>query len=371
MVMALAAGCAASLVPSAARANGVAPAPAGPGWRIVATIGGPAKPESAGLLTAVSARDAFLSWRCAACARSTRDLNFISHWNGASWRQSIAQPARLNYPSFLIAIGASSASNLWAFTTTARASQWNGRRWATKRLPSWVLRPTRVGEPFGQAAVFSPRDVWVFSISAISAPALAAHLVGATWRKVILPGAPVQVSAVGSNDIWVLGLTNLSTTPTWALMHWNGSRWSTTPLPNVHVPNGDQAGYSIAATQQGVWVAREVSALRRTFSRALLHWTGHWQVISAPTSIDSFGALSQDGHGGLWAVGYQGFLSASQPFFYHYNGGRWSHQAVPARRGAKTAVDSMAWIPGTRSVWVAATSIAPKSESGLILKFGP
>lgn len=339
------------------------------GWRIVATVGDATHGELPGFFTAPAADDAFSSWKCVACSVSHRGQNFIEHWNGHSWRQTIPLPVPLNYPRSLIAIGASSASNLWAFSSTRTAGVWNGSRWRLLSLPAWVLRPTRIGEPFGQAAVFAPNDVWVFSIGATSQPTLAAHYFHGSWLKVSLPGAPIQVSSVAPNDIWVVGL--LATKPAWLAMHWDGSAWRALTLPKVRIPPGDSAGYSIVATgSRDVWLARQVGVFRHTVSASLLHWNGRWHVIKAPSSIDSFGPMSQDGHGGLWMQAQHGFYPSAHLFLYHYGGG-WSRQAIPTRPAATTNLATITWIPGTRSLWAAGALFATSSETGDILKFGP
>jgi hypothetical protein len=342
------------------------------GWRIVTTIGASNHNEVPGFFTATGPHNAFSSWRCAGCARSNRALNFIRHWNGRSWRRSIALPAVLNYPTFLVALGASSASDLWAFTTTGKLGVWNGSRWAIRSLPTWVLRPTRVGEPFAQAAIFSPGNAWVFSIGAITHPALAAHYRGGVWRKVSLPGAPVQISPVAPNDIWAVGFALKRTSTPWVPMHWNGSAWRTVALPKVKIPPGDSAGYGIVAVgARDVWLPRLVGNVRHTFSVSLLHWTGRWHVIKAPASIVGLGPVSQDGHGGLWMEAEYGDFRTGRMFLDHYGAGRWSRQPIPAGHGARAFLGTITWIPGTRSLWAAVNAVSGSQQTGEILKYGP
>lgn len=184
-------------------APGVA-AKASPDWRIVATVGTATSGELPGLFTASSATDAFVSWRCVQCSVSTRNQNFVEHWNGRNWRP-IALPAPLNYPRSVIAPSASSASNLRALSNDGKVGIWTGTGWAVTPLPTWVLRPSHAGDPFAEASVFSPGSAWVFSVGAISQPTLAAHYDNGAWHKVFLPAAPGPVSPVAPNDIWAMG----------------------------------------------------------------------------------------------------------------------------------------------------------------------
>jgi hypothetical protein len=206
-------------------------------------------------------------------------------------------------------------------------------------------------------------------------PTLAAHYFRGAWRKVPLPGAPEDVSAIAADDIWVLGITKQSLTaakPVFAAMHWNGSSWRTLQLPAVNIPQGDSVGYRIAAVgPRNVWLARQVGNATSTFSVALLHWTGRWRVVRAPTGIKALGPMAQDGHGGVWLEAQVGSVTSGRSALYHYNGGRWSHQGVPSRSGAKASPRTMTWIPGTRSLWAAGWTAAGGQEIGEILKFGP
>ena len=343
-------------------------------WRVVATIGNAGHGELPGFFAATSPANAFSSWRCASCAPSTRADNVIRRWNGHGWRQAISLPLALNYPRSIIALGASSASNLWALTNTGKAGIWNGHAWAVRTLPAWVLRPSRVGDPFAQTAVFGTGNAWVFSIGALSQPTLAAHFARGSWHKVALPGAPVAIGAVAANDIWAVGITKQSLTaarPVWTAMHWNGSAWRALSLPSVRVPQGDSAGYQItAAGSRDVWLTRQVGSATRTFSVALMHWTGRWHVVRAPSAVKAVGPMAQDGHGGVWFGARVGPLTSGASALYHYNAGRWSHQAVPARNGAGATLATITWIPGTRSLWAAASTTAGSQEVGEILKYG-
>jgi hypothetical protein len=272
------------------------------GWRIVATVGATSHNELPESLTATGPKDAFSAWTCANCSTSDRNLDLVLHWNGLHWR-SIGLPLPLTYPRFVTSISASSASNLWAVNDLGKVGIWNGSRLAVKVLPAWVLRATRMGNPFGQAAVFAPGDAWIFSLGAISEPALAAHFVGGAWRKAWLPVAPFAVRQVSSRDIWVAGTTRKSLTvskPVTAVAHWNGSAWHARALPKVSVPSSSSAGYRLAAVSpRDIWLTRQVGRFGHTVSVALLHWTGRWTVIKVPFMTDSFESVSQDGRGGV------------------------------------------------------------------------
>ena len=296
------------------------------------------------------------------------------HWDGRHWR-SIGLPVPLAYPRFVTSVSASSASNLWAVNDVGKVGIWNGSRWTVKIPPAWVLRATREGNPNGQAAVSAPGNAWAFSLGAVSDPTLAAHFVRGAWRKVWLPVAPYAVSPVSSRDLWAVGITRKSVTaskPVTAVAHWDGSAWHALALPKVHVPSGSDAGYSLAAVApHDIWLTRQVARSGHTVSVALLHWTGRWRVIKVPFSTDSLGSISQDGRGGVWILALRFVSPSLHQYLYHYGSGHWARQLAPARASVPVYARTLAWIPGTRSLWAIGDLSKGSSNTGVILRDGP
>lgn len=357
---------------AAALASGVpgVRAQASPGWRIVATVGTLTRTEVPSGFTATSATDAFSSWNCTDCSAATLNENFIEHWNGRNWRR-IALPRALNstVPPSVISISASSASNLWVVSSLGLVGIWNGRSWSVRRLPPWVLRHSRSGDPLAQAVVFSPRLAWIFCPSAVSEPTLAAHYYHGAWHKVFLPAAPQGVSVVASNDIWSVGFT---AKPPWqVIMHWNGSAWRTLALPPVKAARDNTAYVLTATSPDSLWLTRQIAGSNHTVSVALLHWTGRWHVIKLPFPKSGLGSIAQDGTGGLWMQATTGSYPKTVFYLYHYSHGRWTRQVAPAKPGLTNFVGELTWIPGTRSLWATGLLFAAAGEFGDILKYGP
>ena len=129
-----------------------------PGWRVVQTIG-PAKGNVSGLLTADSATDAWSVW-------TGPGVTLAERWTGRAWTRIRVPGALAADADTAVAIGASSASDLWLFGAfqTTKALRWTGAHWVTQTIPSWVLRRDSSGTVTATTAVFSRRDVWVFSL---------------------------------------------------------------------------------------------------------------------------------------------------------------------------------------------------------------
>jgi hypothetical protein len=326
-----------------------------PGWRVVKTFGPDPVSGISGLLTAVSATDAWSVW-------SGSRLSVVEHWTGGAWH-SVPLPARLDaYVKSAVSIGASSASDVWLFGTyrTTEALRWTGGEWLLQPIPSWVLRKSS-GTVTATSAVFGPRNVWVFSLGA---GPYAAHYDGHSWAKVKLPVVPLDVSAAGPDDIWADGQTIDF------VMHWNGKKWATAQLPLLPLPYGATVSYSniTAIGPENAWLFRTISYQNGPPpSTAMMHWNGKaWLTAASPADI--VGSLVPDGNGGLWADGIDinpgGFW-----YFYHLERGRWTQFTPPDVDVHSPEI--LTRIPGTRSVWATGSNFNAKGYFGVLLKYGP
>ena len=345
---------------------------AGPGWRIVATVGSASQGELPGSqVITTGAASAFVYWRCDSCAVATRNRNFIQHWNGRRWVH-IALPVRLNYPRFLIAVGASSGSDLWAITSFGGLYIWHGSSWAKRSIPSWALGRERSGDLAAQLSVLAPDNAWVFS-----QPTLAAHYFHGAWHKVSLPATPGDVTTLAPDDIWSAGITSKSlptAKPVWTAAHWDGSAWHTLAFPAVRLSAGESTSYQITATgPHNLWAVRLIDKSRGTAGIALLHWTGTWRTIKVPGGVTDLTDLASDGNGGLWMAGFHGSGSAQAMSFYHYGSGGWSRHAIPVKPGAHNILWSLTSIPGTRSLWAPGLlqEHGGDIQIGDLMKYGP
>jgi hypothetical protein len=118
------------------------------------------------------------------------------------------------------------------------------------------------------------------------------------------------------------------------------------------VPSGSDAGYVMAATgSRNVWLARTIGRFEQTANASLLQWNGRWQTIKVPFRTTFIEQLASDGHGGKWMIAQRGSFPADRGFLYHYNSGHWTSQPFPSRPNARTVINTITWIPGTRSLW--------------------
>ncbi|HEY2549282.1 MAG TPA: hypothetical protein VGI64_01750 [Streptosporangiaceae bacterium] len=339
------------------RSAGLAAAAAGqPGWRIVRRIGPATSTTSLDAVTATGPADAWaVGGSCGGC---TVQRLLVERWNGTAWRQARV-PSAIATDVSAAAISARSARNVWIIGGSQAADapvavRFNGSRWTSSRLPSWVVRLDRAGETLEVPAAFGRSDVWNFSLASISNPAVAARFDGHSWHRVFLPGRPDQVSAPAANDIWAVGpsrKTMNSAHPVNFAMHWNGHSWQALRMPAVR-PLTSSPLAVLALGSRNVWVMMRTGTVSH-LTGLLLHWNGRsWQRVKVPSTGVSLGGtefgrpLVPDGHGGFWFQ--QNGLKAPNPLFmYHYSGGKFTRQRI----GSGLNMDGFAWIPRTRSVW--------------------
>jgi hypothetical protein len=340
-------------------------------WRIATTVGSASSQVGDADLAVSGPSDAWATFTCGPCPSGTQPhQNLMIHWNGQHW-SSVTLPAELRYPAVIAGMQSSSAQNLWVFTDNQRATVFDGSRWSVKKLPTWVERPVSGTEASVASAVFSPADVWAFSLEAGSQPMLAGHDVKGSWHKVFLPIIPAQVDAVGPSDIWLSGFgKNFGPRE---LAHWNGTSWHTLSYPSAPkgatlVPSG-----LVATGDRSIWaLGEEFGPKSGAVKFELLHWNGNWSTITVPESIGETNQVASDGHGGLWLITTKvGPKGATGTQLAHYSGGHWTTAAIPTKGKLQTETGALASVPGSRSMWAIGFLVDGSTpEFGAILRFG-
>lgn len=353
-----------------------AQAASAPGWRIVKVIG-----VKAGLseMTSLAATGPANAWAggntCpASCGVQTPA---VEHWNGKSWKAfALSVPDTAGSASNPV-VASSSATNTWIFVLNSAGTQyaehWNGSQATVTSFPA--------GPVISAAAVLGRNNAWAFGSEGLGSGGpvtpYAAHYNGTTWTQVSLPVIPAGASAVSASAIWVYGQLPGTSPAVYAVSRWNGQKWITRKLPNLHLGTGYflVPGNIVALRAHDVWVDGTLGkGMGVGDGVVLLNWNGSkWTRVKTRYPTSQFDSdLTQDGHGGIWVSGYS---SAAQgyagPYLYHYNGGHWTRQLVPTTKGDKPQMGGLTWIRGTRSVWGAGMLLPGDGTSqGDLLKYG-
>lgn len=258
--------------------------------------------------------------------------------SGANW---VAAPFPGHSDERVVAARATSAANVWAFTsngTRSRALRWNGSSWSVAGSFSREI---------AGAVVVSSTDVWVFGDQFQPGGVLGTwHFNGRAWTHIPGEGGLNGGSALSATSIWAFGGTHVS--------HWNGRAWSATSVAGL-LPARDRQGLNdpavtaiYAQSPASVWAVGNGNREDEGGPLVVLHFNGHaWTRVAENQSFAGDGVTGQvapDGRGGLWIPlpGIEGGAS----HLVHYSGGQLTAAVLPVAAN-RIDVESVAWIPGT------------------------
>jgi hypothetical protein len=301
----------------------------------------------------------------------------VGHWNGTKW-SLVSPPAEFvnnEVEASASAVAPVSAKVAWVFADEnvvvnhSFALLRSGSSWAP-------VTELATGTSITTAVAPSARDAWAFGENVDSFSPYAVHYNGTDWSAVHFGAVATDASALSGRNIWVVG--DAPTVPKSRLRvmieHYNGKAWHKAALPKITLPAGEVLDGSAidAAGPHDVWAtAVPVSATTGGTEPGIvaLHYNGKsWAKVKVPYPVYSvYGPflVAQDGNGGLWISADQFARGAYRPYLYHDSGGHWTRAAVPAGHGDATELLSMAWIPGTRTLWGAGHELPfPSNPSG-------
>ena len=357
-------------------------------WQINSVIGDPAGQT---LLNSVAASGPDNAWVTGAgCTDSSCASQgaIIQRWNGQSWQPFDLPDSSIFGFGFGVVVSTSSASNTWIFGADPNNVGYGVH--VTDSAVTQVTMPAAEGGlSFTGAAVFSPGDAWAFGITGDFNNAIfssyAAHYDGQTWTE--LPTPPVvadSVSALSSDDLWILGQENFATA-SFAMARWTGSSWAVVPVPDATALKLPAATIFtpisiLADSPDDVWVTAGINTTCPPCGFGsgvlLLHWNANgWHSVDVPATISELATgIAPDGQGGFWVSGFP--VNSATPDMYHFLNDHWTSQPVPTQGGATPNVDGLAGVPGTPSLWSATTLFnfmpdGTETSQGAIDQFGP
>jgi hypothetical protein len=322
---AVAAAAACALAVPAASAS-AAPVPAAAAsWKIVKTT----HLSDAPSFTAVTATSPGNAWAFEGLqAGTSRPIAW--HLSGSTWTR---EPFPGKADETVWAAGSSSATDVWAVTSTgtrSRALRWNGSSW--KVAGSFHSNDTAV-------TVLSANDVWVFGSAG------AWHYNGHSWSRPASGHGLISGSARSQDSVWAVGGTSVG--------HWNGSTWSRTSvaslLPHYHLSEPRLVGI-YARSWNSVWALGTGGRQDELGPTVLLHYNGHnWARVALDASSGDPEQVIPDGSGGLWIPSQK---SGGAFQMLRYSGGHLNVVAVPGG-GLRLNVFAVAAIPHTASAFAA------------------
>jgi alpha-tubulin suppressor-like RCC1 family protein len=255
----------------------------------------------------------------------TGEMTLVEHFNGKTWSvvPSPNPETGTGTTDELMGIAGTSPTDLWAVGTfgddqfnAMLFEHFNGKTWS-------FVPPPSENEEFGEAVTaISPDDAW--AVGDTASGTISAHWNGTAWSFVNTPvlmdgTAPFNeltgVTAVSADDVWASGYEgnvdqqNLSDP---YVLHWNGTAWSLTRVPNAGTEGSKLLGIT-ALSATGIWAAGQTGEDDGSLLSLTEHFNGTaWSAVPSldpgelPPGIDNgFSAIASASPHALFAVGAQ------------------------------------------------------------------
>ena len=283
--------------------------------------------------------------------------NLTEHWDGKFW-STVPAPQPGPDDNVLNDVAAVATNDVWAVgfsnTTGTRsgvALHWTGTSWATTPLPATPLNgPTELND----VVAFAANDVWAAGTqlaynstnTSVRHP-LVLHWTGAAWQYVAVPtqgeGDSLVYGVGGSStsDLYAVGFSQASTSSLRQelILHWNGTAWTATALPNGGV---SKTLWSVAAlsTTDAMAVGLISGASNATLAERSINGGTSWTSVGIAmpsTQFNALGDVAAVPPSGYDAVGFtratwtsSTTYSAAQPLFGAWSGTAWTFSAGQA-----------------------------------------
>jgi len=224
------------------------------------------------------------------------------HYDGTTWT-GYSLPGRWRHRPSDEGRRRSLPTNAWAVGSYAASPTSNGDilHWDGT---AWTPFPNAAGEDYYlvSIAAISDNDIWAGGCI----PAGFNHFDGTQWSWVPSAGGGGEdgesciqgISALATNDVWAVGwvLTG-GTVDSTQIQHWDGTRWTVTPSPNVGAGSNQLYGV-VALADNDVWavgtyISQPPNGIEYPNHTLIEHWDGtSWTFVSSPNN--RFGGYPRD-----------------------------------------------------------------------------
>jgi hypothetical protein len=337
-----------------------APAAAGASFTVVPS---PNAPVGESILTSVRASSTTDAWAVGSSCCATNNFGrgtLTAHWNGSTWSQVPSLDTRFK-DELLNAVIDISPSNAWAVGETKQSGyksgaplilHWDGASWQPVAPPGDATAGKLLA-----ATASSPTDLWAVGDDNHGQP-LVLHSTGVAWSRIPVPQfTPTMqlraVRAFSPSNVWVIGGAGTADTLT---LHWDGTSWMRIPSPNP-----DPYSNVLHAAGGLLWAVGQQARSKTSTgvppgTRTLaMHWDGsRWTTVPTPNVGDEDTLRGVVANGGfMTAVGY--FQDAGtgvlRTLAERWDGTSWTLRPTPNVGAADNLLRGASQIPGTSEVW--------------------
>lgn len=323
----------------------------------------------------------------AAWALGSRGYNKLTwigyHWNGKKWRSTPLPKgldAPLDGPGGYTTLGggttlsASSARNAWALagnpsdTRPIKILRWTGER--------WVIAKTVKNLALTTIAAVGSQQAMAFGTTRKGSPVVL-KFDGRRWTTAKTPMS-VSDTAVTRKHVWASGEN--ARTGALEVRRYDGRRWTSSTiaglLPKNVEPTQDRPGRIIGFSDISSSGPGQVTVSGRSMVTAPLSkdpepskdepflLSGDGQKWKAdPLKGWDVRAHAADGRGGLYAIAMSPDLF-TQTILHRSKQGNWTRDRLPK---SELTADALARVPGTTTVWAAASGVLTWDTDGIIM----
>ncbi len=182
------------------------------------------------------------------------------------------------------------------------------------------------------------------------------------WKVIFSPNVgwrnnTLEDVTADTNDVWAVGyhLGSKNTNDT-LTEHWNGTRWSVVPSPNVGSSSNVLVGVARVPGSTLIWAVGYTQDIHGKASTLTEQWDGtSWNVIPSPNVglgdavLQKVTAISASD---IWAVGYYTpSINTQQALIEHWDGTSWNIVPTPNIGSGSNALVGITQVPGTTQVW--------------------
>jgi hypothetical protein len=254
------------------------------------------------MLSAVAAISSTDVWAVGQICTYSNAKTLTEHWDGTAWTVVPSPNEPGLTASTLVAVTAIASNDVWAvgnyeidssYEWLTFVEHWNGASWSIVESPN----PTGAYESFLNAvAASSATDIWAVGYSVGNNPntyevPLIEHYDGSSWTIVTSPfPAPSDYNALygicvlSDHDAWAVGYANENThsqNGEALIEHWDGSRWTMVDSP---IPGSATLLLSAAAVSStDIWATGYIQTNNIQFLPVTEYWDGTaWTVVKPP-----------------------------------------------------------------------------------------
>ncbi len=330
-------------------------------WSIVTSPLSTMVDNSISGLDAVSSNDV---WAVGSYDYASVSQTLIEHWDGTQW-SVVSSPNVGTSDNYLNAVTAISSNDVWAVgyyrrsdngVTQTLTEHWDGTQWS--EVPSYSVNVGTDNNYFTGVSAVSTNDVWVVGYYHHGSvdQTLTEHWSGTSWNPVSSLNVGTSnnqlsgVSAVSSNDVWAVGYYHTGVEDLTLIQHWNGSNWSLVPGANPSAYVNRLNGIEVVSSSD-IWAVGDGNG---TLTE---HWDGtQWTAVDSPnvgTSVNNLHAVSATSSNDVWAVGdYNSDTDTQDSLILHWDGSTWSVVSSPSPGPNQSYLNGVAAISSS-DVWAA------------------